>query len=190
VRTRDDAEQSERQRDFERRIAACRRSAYAIAYHMLADAAEAEDVTQEGCVRAWLHYDAYDPRRPFEPWLLRIVRNLAIDAQRRRIRRRSVSLDTTERRADEGPWLTAADRGDYGDPQAQVMAVAEGERMLEAMTGLPSPHRQVLWLLYYRQESYEAIAKELDCPIGTVRSRVFRARKAARAALAHADAAI
>lgn len=190
VKTRDDIQQSDRRRDFEHRIAGCRRSAYALALHMLADTAEAEDATQEGCIRAWQHFDMYDPRRPFEAWLLRIVRNLAVDAHRRRKRRRVVSLNSTERSADDGRWMATAVSGLDGNPQERMMAAAEGERIREIVTELPSAHRQVLCLLYHRQDSYEAMAKALDCSISTVRSRVFRARKAARAALAHADAAI
>jgi RNA polymerase sigma-70 factor (ECF subfamily) len=187
--SREDISQRERRRDFERRIDSCRRIAYAVAYQLLADAAEAEDVIQEGCVRAWQHYDAYDPQRPFEAWLLRIVRNLAIDAQRRRRRRRTISLEAPHWNGADGAWL-AADSGLYGDPQAQALAVAERERIQQAVAELQLPHRQVLSLLYQREASYEAMAQALHCPVGTVRSRVFRARKAVRAALARAEAAV
>jgi RNA polymerase sigma-70 factor (ECF subfamily) len=177
-------DQSERAREFERLAADCRRNAYALAYHLLSDAAEAEDVTQEGFVRAWQHFNAYDPDRSFEAWMMRIVRNLAIDAYRRRKRQGLVSLEATRRAEEDGPWLAAALANRQADPQAAALSRAGHEQLLQAMTHLSAVHREVLWRLHIEEDSYKALADRLGCPIGTVRSRVYRARKAAREALA------
>jgi RNA polymerase sigma-70 factor (ECF subfamily) len=179
--------QNQRHRDFERLAARYRKSAYAAAYRLLADATEAEDVTQEGFVRAWLHFDSYDANRSFETWMLRIVRNLAIDAYRRRKRQRWVSLEGSGRTEDDGAWMAAAFTDRSADPQSRILARATTEQLMQTLSQLPALHREVLWLLHVEEGSYETISGLMGCPVGTVRSRAFRARKAVLKALQRAD---
>src|SRR5579871_1478351 len=84
--------QTDAQREFEALYRRSSGRAYNLAYRLLGNAAEAEDVTQDAFVRAWRHFAQYDRARPFESWLFRIVTNLVVDRRRRQKRVRIYSL--------------------------------------------------------------------------------------------------
>jgi RNA polymerase sigma-70 factor, ECF subfamily len=132
--------------------------AYRAAYLVVHDAAAAEDIAQEAFVSAVRALDSFDRRRPFRPWLHRIVVNRAIDWTRARALRREV-----------------------GDEQLAVVPTREdappddlSNEAMAALAGLSPDHRAVVVLRYVLDYSPGEIADLLELPRGTVNSRLRR----------------
>jgi RNA polymerase sigma-70 factor (ECF subfamily) len=142
--------------------------------------ADADDLTQEAFFRAFRYLDRFDRARPFRPWLYKIGVNLACHHLRRSRRARWVSLD--EEHPETG--VTLADRMEHPGAEAEVRRPLETRRLAEAMQMLPPLHRTVLVLRAVENLRYEEIAVILAVPVGTVMSRISRAREALREILA------
>jgi RNA polymerase sigma-70 factor, ECF subfamily len=132
--------------------------AYRAAYLVVHDAAAAEDIAQEAFLAALRALDRFDRRRPFGPWLHRIVVNRAIDWTRARALRREVG--------DEPLAATEA----RPDPPRRALA----ESMAVALADLSPEHRAVIVLRYLLEYTPGEIADLLDLPRGTVNSRLRR----------------
>src|SRR2546421_4073253 len=139
-----------------------------LAYRMLSNAAEAEDVTQETFVRAYTQLATYKPAHKFSTWLLSIASHLAIDQLRRR---RFLALPL-----EDVPFLDwIADVG-TGPEQSAL----EGEQQDEVQTylqRLPGKYRAVIVLRYWYDFSYEEIARTLNLTPALVKARLHRARE-------------
>ena len=138
---------------------------------LLADEQEAREIAQEALVKAYAARERYDSRRPFYPWLYRIVRNLALDA-RRRARHRAVSGLDTERVVSSGR-----------DPESSVAQAQSADRLRAAMAALSEDHAEILSMRHFQDLSYAEIGEILEIPKGTVMSRLYRARNALAAEL-------
>jgi RNA polymerase sigma-70 factor (ECF subfamily) len=149
--------------------------AYNIAYRLTGSHADAEDLTQEGLVRAYQSFERYQRDLPFVNWLYRIMVNLHIDQLRRRPRARVESVD-----AHPG-LMEIPDR--TNDPAEQVLSRELDGRLQEALGKLPKEFRLAVLLCDVEGFSYEEIGEIMGCSIGTVRSRVHRGRKQLKAAL-------
>lgn len=140
--------------------------AFRAAYLILADAAEAEDATQEGFTKAYYALARFRVGEPFPPWLLRIVTNEA------RNRRRSAG-----QRA--GLALRAAQLSPQGDaapsPEAAAMAAEQRQALLAAINELREDDRTILAYRYFLDLSEAEMATALACRPGTVKSRLSRA---------------
>ena len=134
-------------------------SAYRAAYLVVHDAGAAEDIAQEAFLAAVRNLDRFDRRRPFGPWLHRIVVNRAIDWARMRALR-------PESGGDALAGIAAAERADAG------------EGLLAAIRSLPPDQRAVIVLRYLLEYTPVEIARLLDLPRGTVNSRLRRALEA------------
>jgi RNA polymerase sigma-70 factor (ECF subfamily) len=132
------------------------RRAYRAAYLVVHDGAAAEDVAQDAFLAAVDALDRFDRRRPFAPWLHRIVVNRAIDWGRRESLRRKVEDPTS-----------VAD----ASPPSDVV----GEDLMEALAQLPIEQRAAVVLRYLLDYTPGEVAKMLDLPRGTVNSRLRRA---------------
>ncbi|MHC4470871.1 MAG: RNA polymerase sigma factor [Planctomycetota bacterium] len=146
-----------------------------LAWRVVRDRQEAEDLSQEVFLRLYRVLDRYDPDRPFEPWLKKVAMNLVLNltsGKARRMRRRSASLQAVE--GEDGGRLP-----DTGSPDAEETAI-RGERaalLRDAMRRLSTRHRKILAMRYFRGLSYQELARELSLPMGTVKNRLFRARE-------------
>lgn len=131
----------------------------------------AEELTQEIMLTVWRRAESYDPAKAAaSTWLFTIARNRRIDYLRGNSRI-EVELD------DE---MLDADTTD-NDPQADFVANAQAAAQLErALDTLPAEQRQVMHLSYFRGQSHGAIARWLDLPIGTVKSRIRLAMQSVR----------
>jgi RNA polymerase sigma-70 factor (ECF subfamily) len=138
---------------------------------MLRNDADADDAVQDGLLSAWQAVGRYDPKRPFRPWLLRIVLNAARDLVRRRRVRQVEPLGETEAEPRPGP-----------DREAGRALLRE--RLGEALGGLSERARVAVTLFDAEGYSHAEIAELLGVPEGTVRSDVFHARRALRRDLA------
>lgn len=142
-----------------------------VARAVLGDSDEADDAAQDGFLSALVKLGQYDARRPFGPWLMRIVANAATDRRRRRQVRRVEPLD---------PGLVG------GGPRPDTEAVRSelGEHLRAALAELPARRRTAVVLFDVEGYSHAEIAEMLGIPEGTVRSEVFHARRRLRALLA------
>jgi RNA polymerase sigma-70 factor (ECF subfamily) len=135
----------------------------------------AEDLAQEAFLRAFRHLADFDPSRAkFSTWLFTMVRNLAANEAARAHRRHE------ERELESGPGLADA----APDPMQQAVASERQQRLRQALGRLPEILRTALLLTRVEGLSLEEVAAIEDCAVGTVKSRVFRARELLRAALA------
>jgi RNA polymerase sigma-70 factor, ECF subfamily len=133
--------------------------AYRAAYLVVHDAAAAEDIAQEAFLAAVRSIDRFDRRRPFGPWMHRIVVNRAIDVTRSRALRREV--DAAAAHAAEAP----------ADPPSSPLP----DDVVTALAGLSPEHRAVVVLRFVFDYTPGEIARALDVPRGTVNSRLRRA---------------
>jgi RNA polymerase sigma-70 factor, ECF subfamily len=139
--------------DFEALFALHWPRAYRTAWLVVHDAAAAEDIAQEAFLAAVRSLDRFDRRRPFAPWLHRIVVNRAIDWTRARRLRAEVEL---------------------GDQLPAVPPPEPGGDVLARIAELPAEHRAVVVLRYVLEYTPGEIAQLLDLPRGTVNSRLRR----------------
>ena len=142
---------------------------------LLRDPTEAEDVAQEAFVKAYRALGSFRGDSAFYTWLYRIAVNTARNAMASRQRR---PLDY-EAELSEGEQSTVESRLRHTDtPEATVLSEEIRETVNRAVAALPEDLRTAIILREVEGLSYEEIAAAMDCPVGTVRSRIFRAREA------------
>jgi RNA polymerase sigma-70 factor (ECF subfamily) len=162
-----EAVEADRRREFEARLADCGPLAYRVARGVLRNTADAEEVAQEALLRAYRHFDRLRDRNRFRGWLVRIAFRLALD--RLRSRKRSEMRDTLWSQPEHRPpAATAEDLAASNEFQAHL------DRALEE---LPEKLRLVLLLAAMEGHTIEEIAGMVGISTGTVKSRIFYARK-------------
>lgn len=138
------------------------------------DASEAEDVTQEVFLKAYRAIDSFRGDSAFYTWLYRIAVNAAKNALDLRKRKPGSDLDI-----DEIEDFGFTDNLRLDENPESLLATEDMRRIVEeTLAGLPEDLKKALMLREFEGLSYEEIAQLMDCPIGTVRSRIFRAREA------------
>jgi RNA polymerase sigma-70 factor (ECF subfamily) len=167
---------------FEALVARYSKHVYAVAYRMAGNEADAKDLAQEAFVRVWKALRRIEPDAALEGWLYRIVTNLYIDLLRRRPKTRVQSLDEPIA-TNEGQMAR-----EQPDPAADVERAALDKmvdrRLQDALLGLREDLRMVVVLADVEGYPYEEIAEMMGVPIGTIKSRLHRARRALRDRLA------
>lgn len=161
-----------------------RRAAYNLAMWLTSSRADADDVVQDAFVRAWRAFDRMHTDHP-RAWLLTIVRNTAYRHLQNRNRMFNVvSLDDAlqQRGRDSAPLLELA--ADEPSAEAEMIRAAEGAAVIAALKTLPVALREAIVLREMEGLSYREIATVMDTPVGTVMSRLSRARVELRKALA------
>jgi len=158
---------------FEQTVIPLIDDAYTLARHLMRDEHDAQDVVQEAYLRAWRFFDTFrggDERA----WLLTIVRHCCYTSRRARRDASHVAYDDEQHGAD-----------DSGRSAADARAVTESERaqLDSALDRLPSEFREVLVLRELEGLSYKDIARVTGAPVGTVMSRIARARDRLRRVL-------
>ncbi len=155
-------------REFEQRLADCPKLAYRVALGVLHNPAEAEDVAQEAMLRAYRNFHRLRDRERFRGWLVRATFRLALDRIRAKTRRERYEHDATRAK------LNAQSEGDVED----VVASREFERQVaQALDALPEKLRIVIVLAAIEGYNTREVAKLAGVPEGTVKSRLFLARK-------------
>jgi RNA polymerase sigma-70 factor (ECF subfamily) len=149
------------------------------AYNLCRNAEEARELVQETYYRA-LKFGAYEPRGLLAAWLRMVLRNIFVDS-RRRASWHDVSLDET---APETDALFVDLLVDGSLPAGDAMEREETRKAVRrALAALPEHHRQVVELCYMRGVPYEDAARRLGIMVGTLRSRLARARARLRRTL-------
>lgn len=151
------------------------RAVYRVAYALTRNASDADDLAQETFVRAYQAIGRFRVGEPLFPWLARIATNQAITLFRRRRRRPETPIE---------PLIEAGRQWGAEDDPAQAAEQGEHALHLEAAFGELKPeHQVVLALRVIEEQSYEQIAATLRVPVGTVMSRLSRARAELKARL-------
>ncbi|GAC1652604.1 MAG: hypothetical protein NVS9B1_00380 [Candidatus Dormibacteraceae bacterium] len=141
-----------------------KRQAYSLALRIVGDAGHAEDVVQQAFLKVWNSAAGFDPARAsVRTWLLRIVRNTALDQRRRGAgrwdRERSIELQMPAGYGVEDPWPAVDDR-------------LANEQVRRAVDALPADQRRVVELAYYEGYSGPEIAELCGVPLSTVKGRI------------------
>ena len=155
-------------RAFERLLARYERPIFNAAYRILHHREDATDVTQTVFLRAYEHFDRFDPGQRFFSWIYRIAVNEALDLSNGRRRSEPVAEEIASDRP--GPDRVAQDEQMDAGMQSALMAI-------------PVDYRTLVVLKHVQDCSYEEIAAILEVPVKTVKSRLFTARQALRQVL-------
>ena len=170
-----------RTREFERLLAEVLERAYGTAYHLTRSAHDAEDLVQEAALSAFKHFDQFQPGTNFKAWFMRILTNAFFASYRQRKRRpQTTSLEDAQPLhllfAATGAGIAAH----HQDPASLIVDKLGEERVSEAIHALPEEFRVVCALYFMNDAPYQEIAEMLDCPVGTVRSRLHYAKRTLR----------
>jgi RNA polymerase sigma-70 factor, ECF subfamily len=150
---------------------------YTLARYLLRDSADAEDAAQECYLRALRHFDTY--RGPaMKPWLFAILRNICRGEFSRRSGAPLNMGDEAEENEDAAPlWQKP-----QASPETEVLRQWDGETIRRLVADLPDPFREAIVLREINDLSYREIADVIGAPVGTVMSRLARARSMLRKA--------
>lgn len=170
---------SGRRLDYNQFVKAHYENAYKKAYSLTNHREDAEDLVQETFLRAFRFFDTYDPNVPFEVWLNKIMRNAWIDEYRKSAKYKNpdfkvISIDDPIKTNEGEVSYEISD--DSPTPEEIVLMEERRERVRQALSELKPEFREVLILADIDDKSYEEIAKITNTNIGTVRSRIHRAR--------------
>ena len=169
--------------EFETLLSGVLEVAYGVAYHLTRSRDDAEDVVQEAALQAWRNFHQFEPGSNFKAWYLRILTHCCFALFRKRRRQPQISLEDASplhlNMASIGAGLGAVHR----DPATAVIGRMGEERVSQAIGELPEEFRVVCTLYFMNDASYLEIAQILECPVGTVRSRLHRWRRMLQKAL-------
>ncbi len=167
--------------DFDSEVMPYLDSLYNTAYRMTRSAEDAEDLVQETYFKAYKYYDKFEEGTNLKAWLFKILKNTFINNYRKKkLEPRSVDFAEIE---DSFERIVRRDNNDQpADPESEFFTgVLDDVR--KALDSLPYDYRMVVILADLEDFSYKEIADILDCPVGTVMSRLYRGRKLLEKAL-------
>lgn len=145
------------------------------AYGMVSDYHDACDAVQEVFLRVYKNLSSFKGESQFSTWIYRITANVCNDILRKRKKHTVISLDKDD---ENSPHSDIPDDGATPHEAAEQSEVQSAVR--KAVADLPDDYRTVLTLYEFENLSYEQIAEILKCPLGTVKSRINRAKKTLR----------
>ena len=170
-RTAADPPTAEQTAFLERAVEQYGKATYNFAFRLTRNEPDARDLTQEAFIRVFRAWKSFKPGTSFLSWIYRIVTNLHRDELRRRKGRYLVEIPE-----DNGPGALGGSRPLAEDPIGDYVEGQFGERVSKALAGLTAEQRQIVVLADVEEYSYQEIAEIVGCSIGTVRSRLHRAR--------------
>ena len=172
------------QQEFEALLSPILQMAYGTAVRLTGDRTEAEDLVQDAALLAYRGLGSFQRGSNFKAWFFRILTN-AFYSRHRRTRHEKANLST-----EEVPALYLYSRtaeaglqGPEDDPASAILDGLDSDEVGDALDRLPEEYRVVATLYFIDDLSYQQIAETLDVPIGTVRSRLHRARRALQKSL-------
>lgn len=152
-------------------------TAYRAALYMTRNQADAEDVVQEAVLLALKGFGGFQPGTNFKAWFMRILTNVFYGRGRRtRAAGDAISLDDVPPLYLYAKTAAAGLHVQDSNPAVTFVRRMEAEQVAAAIQALPTEYRTVATLYFVDDLSYQEIATALDCPVGTVRSRLHRAR--------------
>jgi RNA polymerase sigma-70 factor (ECF subfamily) len=170
--------------EFEELLSPILSMAYGTAVRLTRDRTEAEDLVQDAALLAYRAFGSFQRGTNFKAWFFRILTN-AFYSRYRKEKHEKANLSS-----DDVPALylysKAAEAGLHGresDPASAIMDKLDTDQVTEALESLPTEYRVVATLYFIEDFSYQQIAEVLECPVGTVRSRLHRGRRILQKAL-------
>lgn len=157
---------------------------YNFIHRMIPSMQDAEDLTQETFVRAYLSIRSFQSRASLNTWLFRIATNLCIDYSRKNKKNQGLVVSLSNDSDDEENEAEREIPDQAFDPQRLLLNKELGHQLEKALRDLPEKLRTVVLLYDIEGLPYEEIAAIAGCPLGTVKSRLFNARSALRDKLA------
>lgn len=146
---------------------------YYMLLKMVNNPSDAEDLTIEAFGKAFKNIEQYTPNFAFSTWLFKIASNNCIDFIRKK-RGSHISIDQGQEEQDS---FSDAIQASTLDPEENLIKQQKVSLTRTIVTKLKPRYRRLIELRYFKEYSYEEIAKELDLPIGTVKAQLFRARE-------------
>jgi len=162
---------------FEELVKAHKEALYRIAYRLTGNRDDAEDLLAEALMEAWRDFEHFQQGTEFGRWVATIMTHTYLDWRRKDSHNETVSLDELRSEESEEP-LDLPDEHD--DPERETLRRAFWRAAQKALEELPAEFKTVVVLVDMEGLSYEEAAKVLGCPIGTIRSRLHRARSLLR----------
>ena len=159
---------------FEKLVTEYEKAVYAIAQRMTGNPEDAADMTQETFIKAYNSLSSFRGDSKFSVWLYRIANNVCLDFLRSKNRRPTVSLSAEDDDGEE-TQLDIADESQ--SPELLLESSLTRDAVRRGLDSLPPDYKQILLLREIQGLSYEEIAAALGIESGTVKSRIFRARK-------------
>jgi len=147
---------------------------YIMAFRMLGNRQEAEDVTQEAFLRVYRNLDRYDEGLKFSTWIYRIATNLCIDRLRKRKATYSLDAESVDHEGLDGYAVIPSDDR---TPESEMLLTETQRIVREAIETLPAKYKSVMVLRYLHDLSLQEIGEVLDMPVTTVKTRVHRGRE-------------
>jgi RNA polymerase sigma-70 factor (ECF subfamily) len=174
---------SARRSEFEREALVHLDSMYGAAYRLTRNARDAEDLVQDAVLRAYRFWDSFEKDSNCKAWLLRILTNTFINEYQRKKRSREV-LDAAaaEQDATDGVLIHAGAQLQRNAEQVLVERSVSDD-VQRALEALPDDFRTAVVLCDIEGLSYKEIAEIMECPVGTVMSRLFRGRRLLQSSL-------
>jgi RNA polymerase sigma-70 factor (ECF subfamily) len=159
-------------------------SLYNVAFWLSRNPTDAEDLVQETFLKALRGYTTFEPATNFKAWIFRILRNTYLTSRTGLAALRTVALEDELDEGDgSGPAMYPEAAIDWQTPEINLIRLSDGAALHAAMEKLAPPLLEVILLCDVEELKYREIATVLDIPIGTVMSRIARARLALRTAL-------
>jgi RNA polymerase sigma-70 factor, ECF subfamily len=157
---------------------------YGTALRMTKSESDAEDLIQETMLKAYRYFDKYEKGTNCKAWLFKIMTNTFINRYRKKQKRKEYLIDDDHRPLQERaeapehtPFL------DHYESEEQIYFRMFGDEVKRALEGMPVDFRMVVILADLQDFAYKEIAEIMDCPIGTVMSRLYRGRRMLQAQL-------
>ena len=163
---------------FEQLLLLHQKKVYNLCLRMSSNPDDALDLSQEAFIKAWRSIGQYQFEASFSTWLFRLTSNVCIDFLRRKKRRQETSLTESYDDSDEGEEFSLPDAAPL--PEEQAITNETKIELARAMERLGPEHREILQLRVVENLPYEQIAEILDIRVGTVKSRLARARLSLR----------
>lgn len=180
--TSDSETPAQRSQEFEQLVLDHMDMLYAVALKLTRNSTDAEDLVQNAVVKALRFHDKFKEGTYIKAWLLTILRNTFINDYRRKVRSPAMTeLSGTEAAADRSPDPQVHIEVELGDREA-LMELLDDE-VRAALEAVPLDFRLPVIMADMEDKSYKEIADAMNCPLGTVMSRLYRGRKLLREAL-------
>lgn len=164
--------------EFEPLLAEVLEPAYRTAYHLTRNREDAEELVQEAALLAFRGFARFEPGTNFRAWFMTILRNRFISTYRKK--RREVPTVDLEDASELYLYAQLQPTGtpeEVSEPAKRLIAQLDAEQVSAALAALPDEFREAATLYFTQDLSYQEIAQVLDVPVGTIRSRLHRARR-------------
>ncbi len=164
-------------RQFEQQVLPLTNNLYGAAMRLTRHPADAEDLLQEVLIRSYRFWLSFEQGTNLKAWLFTILRNAYISSYNRAGRKQTFTNDLNSQMRSIGPTVAVANSTSQPPgPEEAARAGHTRDVIREALELLPADYRLAITLFEYEGFSYKEIAEVMECPIGTVMSRIFRGR--------------